>query len=123
VLVKVKRIQQDYLAQARLPDLQKKIRGHRSTLSKLLNQTDLAALRHEIDAEMQKCDANLKNLIPKLSPKQALSVSSLVTKIGAILNAKTVCDREQVRAIYLGLVGIEEELDNLGEDMKWRPRE
>lgn len=123
VLAKVRGIHRDFLAQARLPDLHKKIRGHRSALSKFLNQTDFVALRHEIEAEIQKCDANLKNLIPKLSREQAGSVTALAATTSALVGLRTGPEREKVREVYLGLVGIEEELDNLSEDMKWRTRE
>lgn len=123
VLLQVKRIQQDYLAQARLPELQKKLRGHRSALSKLLNQSNLVTVRQEIEAEIQKCAANLKNLIPKLRQEQTKSISVLLVQTDLLLKSRSAPDREQVNEIYLGLVGIEEELDNLGEDMKWRARE
>ena len=123
VLAKVRGIHRDFLAQARIPDLHKKIREHRSALSKFLNQADFSALRHEIEAEMQKCNANLKNLKPKLCRANATSVTSLLARTSAMIGLQTAPEKDKVREVYIGLLGIEEELGNLSEDMKWRTRE
>jgi hypothetical protein len=121
VLLKLRGIHRSFLAQARLPDLQKKIRGHRSALAKLLN--DFPATASEIEAEIRKCHANLRNLQPKLPRAHAASVKPLVAATAQLSQSSTVPDKEQVRKIYLALVLLEGELDNLSEDMKWRARE
>jgi len=121
VLLKLRGIHRSFLAQARLPDLQKKIRGHRSALAKLLN--DFSAAGPEVEAEIQKCHANLRNLQPKLARAQAASARTLVSLTGQLIQSATPPDKDQVRKVYLALVLLEEELDNLNEDMKWRARE
>jgi len=121
VLMKLRGIHRSFLAQARLPDLQKKIRGHRSALSKLLN--DFSAAGSDIEAEIQKCHANLQNLQPKLGHAQAANVKTIVAFTAQLTRSPTSPDKEQVRKLYLALVLLEEDLDNLSEDMKWRARE
>ena len=120
VLYKLRGIYRGFLAQARLPDLQKKIYEHRAALSQLLTRSDFTATGHEIETEIQKCHANLQSLQAKLGRAQVANVKALVALTKPAL---TPPNKEQVRKIYMALVGLEEELKNLSEDMKWRPRE
>jgi len=120
VLIKVRGIHRGFLAQARLPSLRKKIRGHCSTLSTLLN--DFPSAGSDIEAEIRKCHANLENLLPKLENKQATSVKTLIAFTAGLLKQSSPPDKDQVRKLYAVLVGLEEELGNLSEDMQWKER-
>jgi hypothetical protein len=123
ILMKLQGIHRSFLAQARLPDLKKKIRGHRAALSKLLNVNDFSASGNDIEAEIQKCDANLRNLQPKLGRPQAANVTALIALTTSLTESSSPLEKERVREIYLALVRLEEDLGNLSEDMKWRARE
>ena len=121
VLLKLRRIHRSFLFQARLPDLRKKITGHRSALSKLLN--NFADASAEIATEIQKCHANLQSLRPKLGRRQVVSVNALLKQTAEFGRSSVPPSKEEVRRIYLALVLLEGELENLSEDIKWRPRE
>jgi len=121
VLLKLRRIYRSFLFQARLPDLRKKIKGHRSALARLLN--NFADAGAEIAAEIQKCHANLQNLRTKLGRRQAASVTALLKQTADFGLSSVAPSKEEVRRVYLALVLLEEELENLSEDIKWRPRE
>jgi len=118
VLFKVGGIQRSFLAQARLPGLRRKIRGHCANLSKFLD--DFTSTDPNIATEVRKCHANLQNLLPKLEDKASVKV--LVAFTAQLIKATGLPDKEQVRKLHTGLVGLEEELDNLSEDIKWRER-
>ena len=123
VLCKVHRIQQNFLAQARLPDLRKKIRAHSAALSGFLNLDDISAAGHAVEAEIQKCHANLRNLQPKIEKGQVEGLGELMKLTAELIKAGNLLKTDQVRQVYMGLVRIEVDLENLSEDMKWRPRE
>lgn len=118
VLVKLRQIHRTFLFQARLPDLQRSIRNHSATLSRLLNNFPEGVA--DIETELQKCNANLKSLKPKLGRAQAVSVSDLLAQIGQVNRGPSSPSEKDIRQIYLGLVMLEVELANLSKDIRWR---
>jgi len=121
IFIKLRRIHRSFLFQARLPDLRKKIRGHRSSLSRLLN--DFPNTFADVQIELQRCHANLQSLKPKLGRAQVPSVNSLLEQIEELNRLSALPSKEPVQRVYLDLVLLEGELDNLSEDIKWRSRE
>ncbi len=121
LLTKVGRISRRFLFQARFPALKKKVASHRSTLSTLLNtypdsSTDLAI-------ELQKCHATLKSLKRKIGLAQRSNISSLLKQIKRLPPPSAPPQKDAIYQVYLDLVLLEEELQNLSEDIKWRARE
>jgi len=121
VFVKLRHIHRSFLFQARLPDLRKKIAGHRSTISRLLST--FADSAHEIETEIHRCHANLQSLRRKLGRVHAGSVRNLLKQTREATKGPGSPSRDKVRQIYLSLVLLEEELENLSRDIKWRPGE
>ena len=118
VFLRLRSIYKSFLLQARFPALRKKIAAHRTSLSKLLN--DFPSTRLEVAAEIQRCLANLKSLRSKLSRSAKKNVREIIKSIERAISAK---DKQYFDDVYLGLVQLEEELENLSEDNKWRSKE
>lgn len=121
ILLKLRSVHRGFLFQARLPELRKKIGRHRADLSRLLNT--FPDSRAEVAAEIRKCHANLQSLKAKLGGGRAAGVKALFKQTRDFARSSVPFTKEQVGQIYLGLVFLEEELENLSEDIKWRPRE
>lgn len=120
VFVKVRTIQRSFLVQARLPILRKKIRAHSAALSNMLN--DFSSVNPDLEPEIRRCNANLENLCTKLDGSQAANVQRAKTFTSELLKQAAPIDKSQIRKLHVALVGIEEELGNLTEDMQWRER-
>lgn len=120
VFVKVRGIQRGFLVQARLPILRKKMRGHCAAFSKMLN--DFSPDNPDLEPEIRRCNANLDNLSPKLDGSQATNVQRTKTFTSELLKQHAPVDKVQIRKLHAALVGIEEELGNLTDDMQWRER-
>ncbi len=120
ILLKLRRIHRSYLLQARFPDLHRRVRRHCSNLEKLLNVYPDSAL--DIQAELQKCDATIESLLPKVERALRADVKNLLDKIARVFRTGSPPSKEEVRRIYLDLIRLEAELQNLSEDMKWRPQ-
>lgn len=120
VLARVGRISRRFLFQARFPALKKKITSHCRTLSKLLNSYPDSST--DLVIELQKCHATLKSLKPKIGRPQRSNISSLLKRIKRLSPASAPPQKDAIDQVYLGLVLLEGELENLSEDIKWRTR-
>ena len=118
ILLKLGKIHRSYLFQARLPELRRKVRGHSSKLTELLNT--FPGSPGEIKMELQRCRATLRSLLGKLVRGQRADVRSLLEEIARVLASSGPPSKEDVRRIHRGLVELEDVLENLSKDMKWR---
>lgn len=119
VLLRVGRISRNYLLQARLPDLRKKLRAHRSKLSTLLG--DYPDSWGEMQVELQMCDATLRSLAPKVDRAGRVRVRTVEAEMARVCGTAVAPPRERLREIYSSLAGLEQEMDNLIKDIRWRP--
>ena len=119
IFVKLRRINRDFLFQARFPTLKKNLASHRSMLSTLLNTFPNSS--GEIAVELQKLVATLKSLISKVDRARRASTKDLLKRTQMLSCSSLPASQKQVRDLYLGIVLVEEELANFCEDFKWRP--
>jgi hypothetical protein len=119
VLLRVGRISRSYLLQARLPDLRKKLRAHRSKLSTLLG--GYPDSWGEMQVELQMCDATLRSLAGKLDRGGRARTRAIQADIAGTSGAASAPPEEELRRIYSSLAGLEREIDNLIKDIGWRP--
>jgi len=120
-LNRLRRIHRNFLFQARFPDLKRKIARHRSSLSKLLTAYDDSA--DQVEIELKKCQSNLCSLKPKVARSLRGDIKRLVIDIKDISRSSSHPSKEETRNVYMSLVFIEQELENLSEDIKWGPKE
>ena len=128
----IRSITRDFLFQARVPQLKKKITEHVKAISGLLG--NFTANQAEIHLELKRCRANLNNLLPKLGKKEAADVKVIIRKIHSVRTAsfwhriqlQPLSEsqyKERVEDIHSDLAELDEALSNLMQDNKWRPRQ
>lgn len=94
---------------------------HRKNLSQLLNTYETS--KQQIQIELQKCRANLNSLKPKLNRSSRNGVNKIIKQIKSAYRPYSHLSESQVREIYLNLIFLEQELENLKQDIKWEPKE
>ncbi len=120
ILIKLRGIHRHFLFQARFPTLSKKISNHRKSLSQSLNSYNDS--KETILVELRQCEANLRSLKPKLKKGIKNSVIKIIQKINKARKVQSCPPKGEVRDIYLALVELEQELENLSEDIRWEQR-
>jgi hypothetical protein len=115
VLRSIYTLRSHFLFTARLPQLLEDLQQNTSGLSQGLAQPE--EWSDIVDIEMVRCDANLKNLVPKVKGQTRTSIVQIHDEIAKYLSG----DRTKVaaRTIYTKLNGLLQELHNLHEDTKW----
>lgn len=120
IFYRLRRIHRNFLFQARIPDLKRKIKQHRSKLSTFLNTYDDSV--DQIEIELKKCQSNLGSLKPKVERSLRGQIKRIVRHIKNISRSSSHPSKEEIRIVYRSLVFIEQELENLSEDIKWGPK-
>jgi hypothetical protein len=113
----VKKIKQEFLLRARLPSLLKKIQAHASTISSEL--PNLPNSTHTIIEELAIAQVNLQSLETKSSGSMRSSLKKLRLNIEGLRKGRKI-DKESVRAVYLEMNMVIQEISNMREDDKWR---
>lgn len=116
---KLTAIEQNYLFQARVPILIKKIEKHGSIISRLLN--DFGQNKEKIKSELSKCLANLQNIDEKLEAKEKGPVSILIEYMSA--KHREGYDKDSAWKAYTDLQHVIEFLGNLRDDRQWSTRD
>ncbi len=97
----------------RLPQLNKEIRAHASSINSLIGTFDDSV--DDLCDELSKCEANLKALRKKVPRAQKKTIASLITLISS--NASnTKLTKEVARDIYRQLLHVIEDVKNLLKD-------
>lgn len=113
----VKKIKQEFLFRARLPSLLKKIQNHASTIS--VELTNLPGSSHTIIEELAIAQVNIKSLENKCFGTMRASLKKLRLNIEGIRECENV-DKDSIRAVYLEMNMVIQEISNVQEDDKWR---
>ena len=121
ILGNLRGVRRHFLFQARFPSLKKKMAEHRKNLSQLLNTYETS--KQQIQIELQKCRANLNSLKPKLNRSSRNGVNKIIKQIKSAYRPYSHLSESQVREIYLNLIFLEQELENLKQDIKWEHKE
>ena len=117
VFMGVRKIKQEFLFRARLPSLLKKIQGHASTISSELPK--LPESKNVIVEELAIAQVNIQSLENKSSGSMRISLKKLRIEIENIRKTDDI-NKEPVRAIYLDMNMVIQEISNIREDDKWR---
>lgn len=115
VVLTLKGIRTRYLFIARVPQILEAIQENTSNLSKYLSEYDES--RETIEVEVEKCRANLEDLLAKTSGRQKRYVKKLLSTID--FNRGANRSKDNVRTIYTLLNGLIQQIQNLREDTKW----
>lgn len=118
IFCRLRHIHRNFLFQARFPVLNRKIKQHRSQLSTLLNTYDDSI--DQIEIELKKCQSNLCSIKPKVIGSLRGHIKRLIKDIKNINRSSSHPPKEEIRKVHISLVFIEQELENLSEDLKWR---
>lgn len=118
VLWTVRDLKRRLIFNARLPKLREELQSNASAISLGLN--DFLTQKPAIDQELTKCLSNLRSLEPKVKTNTKKAVVGLVVAIDRYLmdTAANHQTEDAVRAIYLRLNGVMQDLTNLSEDYK-----
>ncbi|MEX0740987.1 MAG: hypothetical protein WD071_16765 [Pseudohongiella sp.] len=116
VFLGVRKIKQEFLFRARLPSLLKKIQNHASTISSEL--TNLPDSSHAIIEELAIAQVNIRSLENKSSGTMRLSLKKLRLIIEEIRENQSI-DKNSIRAVYLEMNMVIQEISNIREDDKW----
>ena len=117
VFMGVRKIKQEFLFKARLPSLLKKIQGHASTISSELPK--LPESKNVITEELAIAQVNIQSLENKSSGSMRSSLKKLRIEIENIRKDNDI-KKDGIRAIYLDMNMIIQEISNIREDDKWR---
>lgn len=118
ILLKVRKIQRSYLLRARLPALGRKLGRHRSSLAGLLDGYPESA--REVQTELKKCRATLRSLRPMLGAALRADLSRIERRIAQICGLSETERENLIWELYGDVGGLEEDVRNLMEDIKWR---
>ncbi|GEM_PF-1848036 len=118
VLFKIRIIESHFLFKVRFPTLKRQVGKHSATISRHLNSFPDSA--NEIEIELKKCQADLKNLKSKLNGSSKTSVKEILKNINKLPSPLNEYSKQSIREVHLSLVLLEQDLDNLKEDLQWR---
>ena len=118
VLLKVRKIQKSYLLRARLPVLGRKLGRHRSNLASLLDGYPESA--REVQAELKRCRATLRSLGAIVSGALRADLNRIERRVAGICGLWEAATADEIWELYADLGGLEEDVRNLIEDIKWR---
>ena len=113
VFITARRINQFIFYNRRLPQLQRKIDVHASSISKYLNDFD--STKDSIRDEMIRCSANLKALRKRTPRQQKKIIDSLFSLISDSTDNNKL-NKESARQVYLKLQYLIEDIQNLQKD-------
>jgi hypothetical protein len=112
--LRVRAIKSAFLARARLPALQKKLREHSSELSKLIR--GFPETKHAISVLLGRCDATLESMMGKC-PRP------IRAKLRAVQKAVAKRDQglDELWDIYTNISHVLEAVSNHASDSDWSP--
>ena len=110
-------MKQEFLFRARLPSLLKKIQSHASSISSEL--PNLPDSGHTIIEELAIAQVNLQSLESKSFGSMRTSLKKLRLNIEKLRKNREI-DKESIRAVYLEMNMVIQEISNIREDDKWR---
>jgi len=115
VFYTAKRINRYILYSTRLPQLQREINTHASSIINLINSFDNSV--DDIRAELIRCSANLKALRKKVPRAQKKTIDVLEALITSTASTSSLT-KETARDIYLKLLFIAVDIQNLQKDFQ-----
>ena len=121
VWLKVRHIEGHFLFRVRFPAIKRQINGHSRNISLYLNSFPTSA--NDLEVELKKCQSDLKNLRSKLKGDNKASVTKILEGISQLSSPLQPNSIKDIRDIYLSLVILEKDLENLKEDMQWRTQQ
>lgn len=114
----VRKIRQNFLFNARAPELIDKLNKLASKISSLLN--DFEQSKEDIFLEIGKSKITLKTLSTKLGNDQKKSASSIVKLIDKNASNLSILDKDSIYNIYVEIRLFVEEMGNEIKDRQWR---
>jgi hypothetical protein len=111
----IRKIRKFYVLRARLPELNKRLRTHASNLSNHLN--DFRAFRDEALKELTTAEVTLRSLKGKLSGPSRRAVKDSLSRLKQLDRSRLI--EQQLREVYLQLVGTHEQLKEEERNLKW----
>ena len=113
----VRKIKQDFLFRVRLPSLLKKIQKHASTIS--IGLSDFPKSKNAIIEEFAIAEVNIQSLENKSSGAIRSSLKQLRLNIEKLRKTEYI-EKDSIRATYLQMNMVIQEITNIQEDDKWR---
>ncbi len=114
----VRKIRQNFLFNARVPELTEKLNKQASRISSLLNDFDQST--EEIILEIGKGKITLKTLSSKLEKEQKKSASNIIKLIDEHVSNLSTVDKDSIYKIYVEIRLFIEEMGNEIKDRQWR---
>ncbi len=114
VLREIRNLKKKFLFRARVPQLLNAIKGYSKGISSKLR--DFEGSKRELETDLSKCNATLKNLSLKVDGN-AKEITKRLTK--KIRKQKQPLKKDEIWEIYNDLQALIESLSHLQKDIKW----
>lgn len=117
VMINVRQIKGQYTSRIRVPELRVNLEEHTSKIGDLLN--DYSNNKHNISLELTRTEPVLQAIKKRLGWTERSKVKESIKIIKIIQKTKPISSEDDFRNIYDRLHGINSELEQWENDMKW----